>query len=202
MLLAARATSAQRAERVSRIGMLVLGPSASTPPGEAFERRLRELGYIEGRNVTFLRRFADGQPERLPGLAAELVAENPDVVVVAGPGPIRAAKAATNTIPIIMVAGSADPVAEGLVESLARPGGNITGLTYAVSAERFGKQMEILKEALPRLRNLGILWDLDRDLFDRQLAPALNEAGTRLGFRSLRQRKSARRTICPPRSRR
>jgi len=185
MLLTARTASAQRGERVYRIGMLVLGPSASTPQGQAFQQRLRELGYIEGRNVMFLRRFADGQSERLPGLAAELVAENPDVIVVAGPGPIRAAKAASNAIPIVMIGGSADPVAEGLVESLARPGGNITGLTYAVSRERFGKQMEILKEALPRLRNLGILWDLDLDLFNRQWAPALNEAATRLGIHVL-----------------
>lgn len=185
MLLIARATSAQRTERVYRIGWLIFGPPAPPPQFEAFQQRLRELGYIEGRNLTLLFRFADGRSERLPGLAAELVAENPDVIVVAGPGPIRAAKAATRTIPIVMLAGSSDPVAEGLVESLARPGGNITGLTYAVSPDRFGKQMEILKEALPRLRNLGILWDLDLDLFNRQWARPLNEAATRLGIHVL-----------------
>jgi len=179
-------TSAQRQDRVHRIGLLSPGPPGPpAPPGQAFRQGLRDLGYTEGNNLMFLIRFADGRSERLPALAAELVAENPDVIVVAGPGPIKAAKAATSTVPIVMLAGSSDPVAEGLVQSLARPGGNITGLTYAVSTERFGKQLEILKEAPPRLAILGILWDLDLDLFHRQWAPALDEAGSKLGIEIL-----------------
>ena len=95
---------------------------------------------------------------------------------------MQAARAATQRIPIIMAAGSSDPIAEGYIASFARPGGNITGLTYAVSSERFQKQLEILKEALPLLSRVGVWWDSDADLYRRSWAPALDEAARQLGL--------------------
>src|SRR4029453_9841183 len=133
-----------------RVG--VLAPTSGTAgPAEAFYRGLRDLGWIEGRNVAIERRSAENRVERFPSLAAELVQLRVDVILAAGgPGaPPPAAKEATTTIPIVMVASSRDPVADGLVQSFARPGGNITGLTTAPE-EIGGKQLELLKEADPR----------------------------------------------------
>ncbi|MGH7310397.1 MAG: ABC transporter substrate-binding protein [Candidatus Rokuibacteriota bacterium] len=184
ILTAPLACEAQPAVKVHRVGFLATGakPSTPLPSLEAFENGLRELGYVERQNLVIEWRFAGGAFARLPDLAADLVRSSVDVIVVAGPGPIQAAKAATTTIPIVMLAGSSDPVAEGLVASLARPGGNITGLTYAVSPERFGKQLELLKEAVGRLSRVVVLWDLDMDFFRRQWATPLGEAAQRLGL--------------------
>jgi len=143
---------------------------------------LSELGYVEGKNLTLEARFAAGDLDRLPLLAAELAAMNVDVIVVIGPAPMRAAKSAAQGIPIVMVAGSSDPVAEGLIASFARPSGNITGLTYAVSSERFGKQLEILKEAIGSFSRVAVLWDADPELFRRSWAPALEAAARQLEF--------------------
>jgi putative ABC transport system substrate-binding protein len=104
------------------------------------------------------------------------------VIVVTGPDPIPAAKAATSKIPIVMIAGSSDPVGDGLIASFARPGGNITGLTYAASSERFGKQLELLREAVGQVSRVGVLWDLDIEYFRRAWAPALQHAGDQLGL--------------------
>jgi putative ABC transport system substrate-binding protein len=184
VLAAPLAGEAQRATKVHRVGFLSVGtrPATPLPSLAAFENGLRELGYVERQNLVIERRFAGSAFARLPELAADLVQSGVDVIVVAGPGPIHAAKAASTTIPIVMLAGSSDPVAEGLVASLARPGGNITGLTYAVSPERFGKQLELLSEAVGRLSRVAVLWDLDLDLFRRQWATPLGDAAQRLGL--------------------
>ena len=136
---------AQPAGRNPRIGILRPG-SPPDPLLDAFRQGLRELGYEEGRNISIEYRWAEGRDERLPGLAADLVRLKVDVIV-AGAGAAEAAKHATTTIPIVMPV-SGDPVRAGLVASLARPGGNITGLT-SLSGELPGKWMELLKETLP-----------------------------------------------------
>jgi putative ABC transport system substrate-binding protein len=178
------AAGAQQSGKVYRIGVLlaVTRSTRLSPQLQAFEDGLRDLGLIEGRNLTIERRFADGNLKRLPALAAELVASNLHVIVVVGPGPMQATRAATATIPIVMLAASSDPVGEGLIASFARPGGNITGLTYAVSAERFGKQLEMLREAAGRISRVAVLWDLEIELYRRSWAPALGEAARDLGL--------------------
>jgi len=124
---------------------------------EAFRQGLRELGYIEGKNILIEYRYAEGNLDRLPGLVAELVQLKVDVLIVINLPAIRAAKQATKTIPIVIVT-SVDPVATGLVDSLARPGGNITGLT-TLTRELSGKRLELLKETVPRMSRVGVLWD-------------------------------------------
>jgi putative ABC transport system substrate-binding protein len=184
LLMGAPTGRAQPTAKVHRVGFLSAGakPSTPLPSLEAFENGLRDLGYVERQNLVIEWRFAGGAFSRLPDLAADLVRSGVDVIVVAGPGPIQAARAASTTVPIVMLAGSGDPVAEGLVASLARPGGNITGLTYAVSPERFGKQLELLGEAVGRLSRVTVLWDLDMDVYRRQWATPLSDAARRLGL--------------------
>jgi ABC-type uncharacterized transport system substrate-binding protein len=147
--------TAQHAERVYRIGFV-----SPTSPGlrdEAFLLGMRELGYLEGRNVHFELRFAEGHPERLPGLVDELVRLKVDVLVVGATIGARAAKRATTTIPIVF-AGSSDPVAGGVVSNLAHPGGNITGFSLAYGDGFAGKWMELLKEAAPEVSRVAVLW--------------------------------------------
>jgi putative ABC transport system substrate-binding protein len=124
---------------------------------DGFRQGLRELGYVEGQNLTVESRWADGRTERLPGLAAELVRLKADLIVAAGTPAALAVKQATTTIPIVMV-GVGDPVTLGLVASLARPGGNITGLT-TVNIELAGKRVGLLKEMMPKVSRVAILWD-------------------------------------------
>jgi putative ABC transport system substrate-binding protein len=122
-------------------------------------KSLRELGYIEGQNIAIEYRYAEGKQDRLPEFAAELVRLKVDIIVVAGgTGPIRAAKNASKTIPIVMAGRGIDPVEAGLIESLARPGGNITGITN-LSRELGGKRLELLKEAVPKLARVAVLYD-------------------------------------------
>jgi putative ABC transport system substrate-binding protein len=151
-------TGAQRTESLPRIGSLVpasLSDSRIQRSTEAFRRGLRELGYVEGRNVAIEFRSSEGHDDRLPGLAAELVRLKVDVIVTGGPAAIRAAKQATETIPIVMTA-VADPVAARFVASLAHPGGNITGISNMVGAV-VGKQLELLKEVRPQLSRVALL---------------------------------------------
>jgi putative ABC transport system substrate-binding protein len=143
---------------------------------------LRALGYIEGQNLNIERRYAAGHLERLPDLAAELARMPVDVIVVAGPTPVRAAMSATTRIPIVMIVGSSDPVGEGLVKSLAHPGGNLTGLTYAVSTDRFGKQLELLKEAAPGISRIAVWWDMQMTIFHQSWAAPLEAAARKLGL--------------------
>ena len=153
------AAEAQQAGKVWRIGVLG-GSPPSTPeaahPWEALFQGLRELGYIEGQNLAVERRWADGRAERYHELAAELVALKPDLIVAAATPSVSAAKRATSTIPIVMAL-AGDPVGTGLVASLARPGGNITGMSLQNSPELAGKRLELLKEAFPSMRRVGLL---------------------------------------------
>jgi putative ABC transport system substrate-binding protein len=151
---------AQQPKKVPRIGYLSVSDAAYESAGdERFRVALRELGYIEGKNITIEYRYSEGKPERAAGLAAELVRLKVDVIVAAG-GPtwVQAAKNATKTIPIVMVGLGADPVQAGLVESLARPGGNVTGITN-LSGELGGKRLELLKEAVPKVARVAVLYD-------------------------------------------
>jgi len=147
---------AQQPARIPRIGIL-LPPSASFNSArvEAFRQRLRELGYVEGKNIVIEYRYAEGKRERLPDLAAELVRLKVDVIVTYGAG-ILAAKKASATIPIVFGA-HPDPVGDGLVSSLARPGGNITGLSL-MAPDLDGKRLELLKEAFPKVSRVAFLW--------------------------------------------
>jgi putative ABC transport system substrate-binding protein len=147
---------AQQTARVPRIGVLASSATAGPHMLEAFRAGLRELGYVEGRNVVMEYRHAEGKLERLPVLAAELVALQVDVIVVAGPIQAHAAKQATRTIPIVF-ATAGDPVGSELVTSLARPGGNLTGLS-SITPELVGKRLDLLKQALPRVNRVGVLW--------------------------------------------
>jgi putative ABC transport system substrate-binding protein len=158
ILITPIATLAQTSSPVWRIGVL------RTPSGDAVDsateglrQGLRELGYVEGRNIQFEYRWAGGQPGRLPGLAVELARLNVDVIVTGGEQAILAAKQATSTIPIVMGA-SNDPVGAGLVVSLARPGGNVTGMTI-LSPELSRKRLELLKEVVPRASRVAVLYN-------------------------------------------
>ena len=147
---------AEQPKEVPRIGWLGAGSSPSQlPRTEAFRRGLRDLGYVEGKSIVIEWRYAEGKPDRLPALAAELVHLKVDIIVTGGISATRAAKEATSTIPIVMTQDS-DPVANGFVASLARPGGNITGLS-TLAPEIGGKQLELLKETLPRLSRVAVL---------------------------------------------
>jgi putative ABC transport system substrate-binding protein len=141
---------AQQPTKIPRIGFLAAASLSSTPARrEAFRQGLRDLGYVEGKNIIIEWRFAEGKLDRVPGLVAELVRLKVDVIVTAGPLPTRAAKEATVTLPIVMT-NEGDPVGTGFVASLARPGGNITGLS-TLAPELSGKRLELLKEIVPRL---------------------------------------------------
>jgi putative ABC transport system substrate-binding protein len=155
-ILAAPLTSeAQRPVKVPVIGMLTPAP-APHPIFEAFRQGLHALGYIEGQNITLEYRFADGRFEQLPNLATELVQRPVDVLVTDGNPAILAAKHVTQTIPIVM-ATSVSPVERGLVDSLARPGGNVTGLAFQPQ-ELMGKRVELLREAVPGVTRIACLW--------------------------------------------
>jgi putative ABC transport system substrate-binding protein len=146
---------AQQPTKVPRIGFLS-GSSPSTAPErrKAFEQGLRELGYVEGKNIVIEWRYAEGKFDRLPELAAELERLKVDIIVTAGPQTTRPAKQATSTIPIVM-AQDPDPVGNGFVASLARPGGNVTGLS-SLAPEISGKQLELLKETVPTLSRVAV----------------------------------------------
>jgi putative ABC transport system substrate-binding protein len=150
------AAEAQQPKKVARIGFLITStPSTISPRLEAFKQGLRELGLVEGKNIAIEYRYAEGNIDRLPALAAELVRLNVDVIVTNGSPPTRAAQEATSTIPIIMAQDN-DPIGNGFVASLARPGGNITGLA-TLAPEISGKQLELLKEMVPRLSRVAVI---------------------------------------------
>jgi putative tryptophan/tyrosine transport system substrate-binding protein len=153
LIAAPLAAEAQQAGKVYRIGMLWNTPN---PPMESvLQEGLRELGWIEGQNFVFERRYSGGRNERHPALAAELVRLQPDVIITSGTAATLAAKAATTTIPIVFIV-VGDPVGSGLVRSLARPGGNITGPSN-IGPQVLGKHLELLKEAVPSLSRVGVL---------------------------------------------
>src|SRR5215472_3862861 len=151
---------AQQPKNVPRIGYLsTLDPVSESIRVEGIRQALRERGYIEGQNIAIEYRYSEGKLDRPPELAAALVRLKVDIIVAAGgDSVIRPAKNATKTIPIVMAGGGIDPVKAGLIESLARPGGNVTGLT-ALSTELGGKRLELLKEAVPKLARVAVLYD-------------------------------------------
>jgi len=148
---------AQQPAKVPKIGFLSAGP-ASRPWRASFQQEFQKLGYVDGRNVTFIHRFADTHYDRLPALAEDLVRLKVDVIITPGSNDTRAAKNATKTIPIVFVGAGSDPVALGLVDSLARPGGNLTGVSNIASALA-GKRLELLKETIPKLSRVAVLWN-------------------------------------------
>src|SRR5262245_2913705 len=149
-------SDAQQPKKIPRIGYLGANPrSVSAARIEAFRQGLRELGYVEGKNIIIEWRFAEANPDRLSRLAAELVRLPAEIIVTAGPASNRAAKQATATIPIVMGFDD-DPVGSGYAASLARPGGNVTGLS-TLPAEITGKQLELLREIVPKLSRLAVL---------------------------------------------
>jgi putative ABC transport system substrate-binding protein len=170
---------AQQPKKVPRIGFLTLVASPSAR--EVFQQGLRDLGYVEGQNIVIEYRHAAGRAERLPELAAELVRLNVDVIVVAASQSTLAAKKATQTIPVIFT-GVGDPVAQGLVASLARPGGNITGLA-SLSPEVGGKRLELLKEVVPIASRVAILWNptnSSNSLQIKEISPAAKALSLRI----------------------
>src|SRR5262245_41043385 len=151
------AARAQSAKEIRRIGYLSGGSDRFFGHVvEAFRQGLRELGWVEGQNIVIEYRFAAGQFDRLPGLARELVRLQVELIVAVPPVAAVAAKKATETIPIVMI-NAANPDRLGLVESLARPGGNVTGVAYSVGVETIGKGLELLKAAVPKVRRVAVL---------------------------------------------
>ena len=176
------AAEAQQAGKVWRIGVLLLSPTSlfmGAPVLEAFRQGLREVGYDEGRNIVLEYRSAEGKGDRLAGLAKELVQLRVDVIFASTPHPALAAKQATSTTPIVFVV--PDPVALGLVASLSRPGGNATGIAFEASLEQAGKQLEILKEAVPTASRVAIIRDAQASL--GAYFPVVEAASQKLGVR-------------------
>jgi putative ABC transport system substrate-binding protein len=179
------ARAQQLAGRVYRIGYQAIGSREQTLPFvNVFEEGLRSLGYRVGENVAIEYRFADGKMERMPALAADLVRLGVDIIIASGfiPSTVAAMKA-TTTIPIVMTTG-VDPVGAGLVASLARPGGNVTGLAVDAGGEILGKRFELLKETLPNLSRLGILWNPDV-AFIRNRQTSMIETARTLGLTTI-----------------
>jgi putative ABC transport system substrate-binding protein len=177
------AARAQQPLKVYRIGYLSQPTRESVEHAvQAFLRRLRELGWIEGNNLVIDYRWADGKAERLPELAEELVKLKVDLIVAPSGLAAQAAKNATHTIPIVMIF-PADPIELGLVSSLSRPGGNVTGTTYAPGSEIFGKQLQILKQAVPHASRIAILRnqsDQTWEIQSRVVGAAAQSMGVRL----------------------
>jgi putative ABC transport system substrate-binding protein len=159
LLAAPLAAEAQAPAKIPRIGVLqTSAPEEQLHLTKALDEGLRELGYVEGRNIVIERRFAGGKQERLPALAAELVRLKVDVIVTGANPVISAVKQATATIPVVMAV-SRDPVGAGFIASVARPGGNITGLTNDPTPEIAGKTLELLKEAVPGVSRVALVWN-------------------------------------------
>ena len=173
---------AQQPRKVTRIGYLSTTDVARDSARiETIRLALRELGYIEGQNITIEYRYAEGRPDRYPELVAELVRLKVDIVVVAGgTSMIRAAQSATKSIPIVMAGAPPDPVKAGLIESLARPGGNITGITV-LSRDLSAKRLELLKEAVPKVKRVAVLYAPASEGAAREVKEVLPEAARALG---------------------
>jgi putative ABC transport system substrate-binding protein len=168
--------AAQQAGKVARLGVLLFGTPATDPNLAAFVDGLRDLGYVEGRNLTLEYRSAEGRPERVRELALQVASLKPDVIVVLGGDLVPFVKDATSTIPVVMLT-SQDPVEAGVVVSFARPGGNLTGVAF-VASETAGKRLQFLKEAVPSLTRVAVLWNPDhRDPEYRDTATAARRLG-------------------------
>jgi len=159
LVLGVNVVSSQPAKKVFRIGVMSTDGNRAKPAWVAFRKGLRELGYVEGQNLTVEFRNAEGHAERAPTIAAELVRLGVDVIVAAGgEANLQAARQATGTIPIVMVAVDYDPLARGYIASLSRPGGNITGVVFQ-QIQMTAKRLELLKEAVPQVERIGVFWD-------------------------------------------
>jgi len=178
---------AQSNAKMYRVGFL-LGATGESVASlfHALQDRLRELGYIEGRNVVFVQRYADGRMERLPDLAAELVRLRVDVIVTGTNLHVAAVRHATETIPIVTVF-AADPVGAGFVASLARPGGNVTGLTADASPDLWGKYLSLLTEVVPRLSRVGVLGQVASQVGFAELEAVSQNLGVALEVADLRR---------------
>ncbi len=190
-MLAGQLTNGAQAatKKMTRIGMLC-AVRCEGAAYDALKEGLRDLGWIEGRNLAWEVRGAGGQLDRLPGLADELVRLKVDLIIAVAPQPNRAAKAATSTIPIVMVA-VADPILVGLAQSLARPGGNLTGLATLAPGGFIAKQLELLKEAVPSASRIAVFWnsrnEIHRMTLPRELPPAAEALGLRLQMLDIRE---------------
>jgi putative ABC transport system substrate-binding protein len=191
LLTIASLAGAQQPTKIPRIGFLITSsPSAIAPRMDAFQRGLRELGYVEGKNIVIERRHGEGKSDHLPALAAELVRLKVDVIVTSGPTATRPAKEATSTIPIVMTFDD-DPVGSGFVASLARPGGNITGLS-TLSPEISGKQLELMREIFPRLGRVAVIGTSTRQGTAqtlKEMEPAAGAFGLKLQYLDIQNPK-------------
>ena len=179
LILAPFAAEAQQAGKVARLGVLLFGTPATDPNLAAFVAGLRDLGYVEGRNLALEYRSAEGRPERVRELAVQVVSLKPDVIVVLGGDMVPFVKDATRTIPVVMLT-SQDPVEAGVVTSFARPGANLTGVAF-VSSETAGKRLQFLKEAVPSLTRVAVLWNPDhRDPEYRDIEAAARRLGVHI----------------------
>jgi putative ABC transport system substrate-binding protein len=182
LLAAPLAAEAQPTPKPARVALLC-GVRCEGGGYDAFRHGLRDLGWVEGRNLVVDVRGAEGQPDRLPALVAELVAGRPDIIVAVAPQPARAAKDAAGPIPLVFVA-VADPIAAGIVPSLARPGGNVTGLSTLVPGGFMGKILQFLKEAVPTASRVAVLWSsknpLHVTLIPKELTPSAPPLGVEL----------------------
>jgi putative tryptophan/tyrosine transport system substrate-binding protein len=186
LVLSRSVAEAQPAAKVYRVGFL-LGATAESVASlfSAFDEGLRDLGYIEGRNLVFERRYADGNMERLPELAAELVRLRVDVIVTGTNIHVAAVRGATTAIPIVMVF-AADPVRSGFVASLARPGGNITGLSADASPDLWAKYLALLKEIVPKLSRVGVLGQVSSQVGFAELDEASGKLNVALEVADIR----------------
>ena len=171
------AVEAQQTAKASRIGILCAVKCSGSPLTDGFRQRLRELGWLEGSTIRIETRAAEGQLERLPDLASELLQLNVDVLVAISATTVMPAAKATTSVPVVFF-GVSDPVKLGIVRSLAHPGGNVTGFTYTASYEYFGKQLEFLKMAVPQLRRVSVIYDLQESR--PNWWPILEQAGRAL----------------------
>ena len=186
ILLGLGSVEAQQRSKIARIGYLA--PIIDTSGFEAFRQGLRDLGYIEGKNIAIERRANEGKLDRNPALAAELVRLKVDVILAAGSGEIRATKEATSEIPIVMARGG-DPVGSGFVESLARPGGNVTGLA-TLRPELSGKRLELLKEIVPKVSRVAVVassTSADYSLVVKEVERAAEQLGIKIQHLDIRK---------------
>ena len=180
LLVCVHPTEAQQPKKVYRIGYLSpVAAATDSRRTEGLRLALRELGYIEDQNIAIVYRYAEGKVDRFPELAAELVRLKVDIIVAAGDRGIEAAKKATKTVPIVMVSSGIDPVEAGYIESLAHPGGNVTGSTN-LGTELGGKRLELLKEAVPKLARVAVLYDPTSPTSVREVKEDLRVAATAL----------------------
>lgn len=185
LAVSATAGRAEQQSKMPVVGILMAAAHPDDPLIDGLKEGLRELGYVEGRNIQFEYRGAQGHAERLPGLAQELVQRKVDAILVGAGASIRAAKQATNTIPIVAVVYDEDPVSAGFIQSFHRPGGNITGI-YQRQLEIVGKRLELFKEALPGLSRVAVFWDSFGTRELDEIKPAARALGIKLDFIELR----------------